>query len=211
MRRINSIQSRNFERIIATAWPREPTMPLTALPDLWGKAVEAIRLMALTGCRRGEFQRLRRTEVDVAGQALRLGDTKTGYSVRPIGLAAVRALNRAMERTKSEFVFPAIRSAGYFQGVDKCWRTIAGRTLPKVSPHVLRHSFASTADDVGRTIPTIAALLGHSATGSATLGYIHKVDAALISAANRVAEKVLASMDGDAPDESVAAVPLGCM
>jgi hypothetical protein len=55
------------------------------------QAVEAIRLIALTGCRRGEIQRLRRTEVDQAGQALRLGDTKTGYSVRPIGLAPVWA------------------------------------------------------------------------------------------------------------------------
>ena len=131
-----------------------------------------------------------------------------GYSVRPIGLAAVWALRRAMELTKSEFVFPAIRGAGRFQGVDKAWRTIAGRRLPNVTPHVLRHSFASTAEDIGLTLPTIAALLGHSASGSATLGYIHKVDTALISAANRVAEKVAASMEGKPKDESVVLMPL---
>jgi integrase len=159
------------------------------------QAIEAIRLIALTGCRRGEIQRLRRTEVDLAGQALRLGDTKTGYSVRPIGLVAAKALNRAMERAKSEFVFPAIRGAGHFQGTDKAWRTIAGRRMLNVTPHVLRHSFASTAEDVGMSVPTIAALLGHSVSGSATLGYIYKVDTALISAANRVAEKVAASME----------------
>jgi integrase len=173
------------------------------------QAIEAIRLIALTGCRRGEIERLRRTEVDQAGQALRLGDTKTGYSVRPIGLAAVWALRRAMELAKSEFVFPSIRGAGHFQGVDKAWRTIAGRRLPNVTPHVLRHSFASTAEDIGLTLPTIAALLGHSASGSATLGYIHKVDTALISAANRVAEKVAASMEGEAKDENAAPVQSG--
>jgi integrase len=167
------------------------------------QAVEAIRLIALTGCRRGEIQRLRRSEVDLTGQALRLGDTKTGYSVRPIGLAALVALSGVMERGRSQLIFPATRGTGYFQGVDKAWRIIAGRRLPNVTPHVLRHSFASTAEDIGLTVPTIAALLGHSVVGSATLGYIHKLDAALISAANRVADRVAASMDGVRDDDRV--------
>ena len=64
---------------------------------------------------------------------------KTGYSVRPIGGVAVWALTRAMERANSEFIFPAIRGAGHFQGTDKAWRAIAGRRLPNVTPHVLRH------------------------------------------------------------------------
>jgi integrase len=64
---------------------------------------------------------------------------------------------------------------------------------------VLRHSFASTAEDIGLSVPTIAALLGHSLSGSATLGYIHKVDAALISAANHVADRVADCMN-DARD-----------
>jgi site-specific recombinase XerD len=46
------------------------------------QALEAIRLIALTGCRREEVQRLRRTEVHQPGQALRLGDTKKGYISR---------------------------------------------------------------------------------------------------------------------------------
>ena len=71
------------------------------------QAVEEIHLIALTGCRRSEIEKLRRSEVDLAGQALRLGDTKTGYSVRPIGLAAVRALRAAMAQSKGEFVFTA--------------------------------------------------------------------------------------------------------
>jgi integrase len=160
------------------------------------QAIEAIRLIALTGCRRGEIQRLRRSEVDLAGQALRLGDTKTGFSVRPIGLAALKALSKVMERGRSELIFPATRGAGYFQGVDKAWRIIAGQRFPHVTPHILRHSFASTAEDIGLTVPTIAALLGHAVSGSATLGYIHKLDAALISAANRVADRISASMNG---------------
>jgi hypothetical protein len=139
------------------------------------------------------------------GRALRLGDTKTGYSVRPIGLAALEALSKAMTHGKSEFVFPGTRGTVYFQGVDKVCRIMAGQRLPNVTPHVLRHSFASTADDIGLTVPTIAALLGHAVSGSATLGYIHKLDAALISAANRVAARVAASMNGIRDDGPVVA------
>ena len=160
------------------------------------QSIGAIRLIALTGCRRGEIQGLRRSEVDLASQALRLGETKTGYNVRPIGLAAVEALGQALAHGKNEFVFPAARGSGHFQSVDKAWRIIAGRRFPDVTPHVLRHSFASIAEDVGLTVPTIGALLGHSVGSSVTLGYIHKVDAALISAANRVAGRVASAMGG---------------
>jgi integrase len=38
----------------------------------------AIRLLALTGCRRGEVENLKWSEVDAAGHALRLEDSKQG-------------------------------------------------------------------------------------------------------------------------------------
>jgi hypothetical protein len=54
-----------------------------------------------------------------------------------------------------------------------------------VTPYTLRHPFASTAEDLGQTIPTIRALIGHSGGGDATSRYIHKLDATLIAAADR--------------------------
>jgi integrase len=66
-----------------------------------------------------------------------------------------------------------------------------------VTPHGLRHAFASVADDLGFTEPTIAALLGHSRRG-VTRGYIAKVDTALIAAADRVSEKIHQMMRGAA-------------
>jgi integrase len=62
----------------------------------------------VTGCRRGEIEKLRRPEIDLAGQALRLGDTKTGRSVRPIGQAAVRTLMDIMVRSSDNYVFPSM-------------------------------------------------------------------------------------------------------
>jgi len=172
------------------------------------QAVEAIRLIALTGCRRGEITSLRKSEVDVTGQALRLGDSKTGASVRPIGLAAVKVLQAALERAKgNEFIFPAVRGAGPFQGVVKAWRLIARRRLPGATLHTLRHSFASMGEDLGLTLPTIGALLGHSVRG-VTSGYIHKLDPALVAAANRVAGAIAANMDGASSLTRVVQMPV---
>lgn len=44
-------------------------------------------------------------------------------------------------------------------------------------PHVLRHSFTSTANDLGFNEVTIAALVGHT-KGSVTSKYIHTLDTA---------------------------------
>jgi len=174
------------------------------------QAIEAIRVLALTGCRRGEIERLQRIEVDLSRQVLRLGDTKAGRSIRPIGRDAVFALEAALSKSNGRYVFPRARNyappddrAGAtsgpseerpFSGLPKAWGRIVGDRLPGVTPHGLRHAFASTAEDIGLTVPTIRALLGH-AGASVTEGYIHKVDAALISAADRVSGRIAAAMN----------------
>jgi integrase len=57
-----------------------------------------------------------------------------------------------------------------------------------VTPHTLRHSFASLASDLGYSEPTIAALVGHKGH-SITSRYIHAADAVLLAAADAVANK----------------------
>jgi integrase len=57
-------------------------------------AASALRLIALTGLRREKACGLRWTEFDVAGCCLRLAETKTGRSMRPIGRSARELLAR---------------------------------------------------------------------------------------------------------------------
>jgi integrase len=66
--------------------------------------------------------------------------------------------------------------------------------LDDVTPHVLRHTFASVAGDLGFSELTIAGLLGHSARG-VTQGYIH-LDTALVVAADRVSAEIARLLDG---------------
>jgi len=74
---------------------------------------------------------------------------------------------------------------------------IVSAKLPDLTPHKLRHAFASAAEDVGLSVPTIGALLGHADSG-VTQGYIHKVDPVLVEAANRVADYIARSMSAKA-------------
>jgi integrase len=65
-----------------------------------------------------------------------------------------------------------------------------------VTPHTLRHSFASLAGDIGYSETTIAALVGHKGR-SITSRYIHSADAILLAAADAVADRTLALMAGN--------------
>ena len=67
--------------------------------------------------------------------------------------------------------------------------------LSDVTPQVLRHSFASIANDLGFTEVTIAALVGH-AKGSVTSKYIHTLDTALIMAADAISGYLQGLLDG---------------
>ena len=64
-----------------------------------------------------------------------------------------------------------------------------------MTPHVLRHSFASIANDLGFTEVTIAALVGHS-KGTVTSKYIHTLDTALIMAADTISGYIQGLLDG---------------
>jgi integrase len=164
---------------------------------VWPPAVAAARFMALTGWRSGEVLGLRRSEVDLARRTARLDDTKTGASMRALPRAAC-AVVLALPPGGGVHVFPASRGDARIRGFRKYWARIAHRLggLPAdVTPHVLRHSFASLAADLGHSEPTIAALIGHKGR-SVTSRYIHSADAALLAAADAVAEKTAELMGG---------------
>jgi len=157
-------------------------------------AILGVRLLALTGCRRGEIERLRWDEVDLPGRCLRLSDSKEGKSVRPLGGDAIALLAKVPREGRY-----VLRGTGFdrpFVGLPKAWARIIGNAnFPGLTPHGLRHAFASVAADLGYAEPTIAAMLGH-ATHSTTGRYVHHLDSALTAAADRVAGQIGTMMMG---------------
>jgi len=171
-------------------------------------AVVAVRLLALTGARLGEIANLSSPEIDRHGRALRFADTKEGASVRPLGAAALAVLDglpAALRYDGSGYVLAGERRDRPYGGLPKAIARIMARRaeLAGITAHVLRHSFASVADELGYTEATVAALLGQR-SGSVTRRYIHHLDRALIAAADRVAAHIFAAMTGsDEMDKNV--------
>ena len=165
---------------------------------MWPAAIAVTRFLALSGWRSGEALGLRWDEIDLARRTATLGDTKTGRSERPLANAACDLL-RGIGRT-GELVFAATRGNGRMAGFPKFWARIAklGELPADVTPHTLRHSYASVAGDLGYSEPTIAALIGHKGH-TITSRYVHTADAVLLAAADAVADRTLTLMGQNRP------------
>ncbi|WP_274626542.1 tyrosine-type recombinase/integrase [Arvimicrobium flavum] len=161
------------------------------------QAVTGAWLLALTGCRLGEIEALRWTEVDEDGQCFRLADSKSGPSVRPVGREAFDVLRGALRVPGSPYVLPALRKdGGHYNGLAGAWVRFMKRAgLEGVTPHTMRHSYASVAGDLGFAESSIAALIGH-AGDTVTSRYVHRLDAVLVAAANKVCGEVYRQMTG---------------
>lgn len=166
---------------------------------VWPAAIAVTRFLLLTGWRSGEALGLKWSEVDLARRTATLADTKTGRSVRPLPQAAGEVLrNLSRSGVADALVFPATRGDGRMSGYPKLWAKIAklGSLPADVTPHTLRHSFASLAGDIGYSETTIGALVGHKGR-TITSRYVHAADAVLLAAADAVADRTLALMAGN--------------
>ena len=125
---------------------------------------------------------------------IRFPDTKSGAQTRVLGRAAVDLL-LAQPQTGSPFFFPADWGEGHFIGVVRVFDRLCARAeLLEVTPHTLRHTFASVAGDLGFSELTIAALLGHAARG-VTQRYVH-IDEAIRLAADPISADIVATLEG---------------
>jgi integrase len=172
---------------------------------VWPAAIAAIRFLALTGWRSGEVLGLRWAEFELPRRSAKLADTKTGASMRPLSQAACSVL-RGLTRS-GDLVFAATRGSGRMLGFPKLWARIArlAKLPADVTPHTLRHSFASLANDLGYSEPTIASLIGHRGH-SITSRYIHSADPLLLAAADAVANRTAELMGDGHQDAQV--IPL---
>lgn len=155
--------------------------------------VDIVRQIALTGCRRSEIITLKWTEADTQASCLRLEDSREGESIRAIGLPVVEYLERRRTGALGTYVFPGQGEDNAFGSFPNHWKKLFRRSpLSDVTPHVLRHSFASIANDLGFTEVT---MVGH-AKGSVTSKYIHTLDTALIMAADTISGYIQGLLDG---------------
>jgi integrase len=166
----------------------------------------AIKLLLLTGARKGEITNLRWDYVDLERGRLELPDSKTGAKVIPLPAAAARILSELPRR--SEWVLPSERSEGPIVGLQKAWEmTREWCGLDGARLHDLRHSFATFAVSDGASLYLVGKALGHKQSRT-TERYAHVADDPVKAVSDRTASRLAALMEGDGkPSAEVVDLP----
>jgi integrase len=175
---------------------------------VWPAAIAAVRMIAFTGWRKSEVLELRGPIAQAWVDAMtrrdraKLPDTKTGPSARILSLVACVLLKELS--LGQGWAFPASRGTNIMSGFDSYWSRIMklGDLPADITPHVLRHSFASLAGDLGATELEIAVLLGHS-KNSTTAKYHHPGEPILRAIADATAQRTAELMGEREPNPNV--------
>lgn len=150
-------------------------------------AADVFLFLAVSGWRSGEARLLKWSELDFDRRIANLSDSKSGQSIRPLRSRRNRIIQK--QERAGEYVF-ALQQGALISKLSNHWVKLG---MPKdVTPHVLRHSYASLSADMQFPDHTIARLLGHSQK-SITSKYIH-MERAVIEAADKVATETLRLM-----------------
>lgn len=195
VRNIETVRSQPRDRVLSTAELAALGRGLAVAQESSSGAASAIKLIALTGLRREEACALIWNEIDSAGQCLKLRESKTGKSIRPIGNDAVTLL-KSLPRSSDKYVFPNETDTGNADLKREIAAIFNSAGLEDARSHDLRRTFASAAADEGYSDATIAALLGHSQRNVTARHYIRRPDEALVAAANRTARRIAICLTG---------------
>lgn len=146
-----------------------------------------VEMLYQTGMRRAELAALEDKDVDVQGRQIRVFGKRRKERIVPMGEQLAQEIE-AYLRVKHEILYGhegfgiflvrkkrngewvALGAAGIYNVVRARMGEVS--TLKKHSPHVLRHTFATTMLNNGADIRSIQTLLGHSSL-EATQVYTH--------------------------------------
>ena len=187
---------RNVARFLDTDELARLGRGLDAREEQWPEAVAAIRLLALTGCRRSEVLNLRWR--DIGDDALNLADSKTGPRAVPLGKAARAIIDAPPGNRKPDvFLLPGYAEGRGEYSLVTCWRAVCeDASLDRLRLHDLRHTAASQAVMAGENLPLVGKLLGHRRHRT-TAGYAHLADAHLVETAEKVGAVINKAMNSE--------------
>ena len=164
-------------------------------------AANVVRLLLLTGARKGEVLGARwdHFDLETGTWTKPSAHTKANREHRIPLSAPARQLLSELKATAavSPFVFPAgSKGNGPLSEIRADWDALCSAAkLSGVRVHDLRHTYASVLASAGLSLPIIGALLGHTQP-STTARYAHLFDDPLRAATERVGAIVTAAGHG---------------
>ena len=162
-------------------------------------AVAAIRLLMLTGCRKGEILGLKWDDIDRTAGELRLRDGKTGARMVPLSPTVAEVLDAIPRPTGNPCVIAGKKPDKPLCAIDDQWTKLREQAgLNNVRIHDLRHSYASRALALGEGLTMIGALLGHSQV-TTTARYAHLAKDTEKAAAAKVGSSIGADIMPEKP------------
>lgn len=128
----------------------------------------------LTGMRRGEILNLRKANVDLVANQIRVTRTKSNKArFIPIHESLVPILQAAITRSSTEYVFTNAHGRPFSHRIGVAFRRATRKLgIEDLRFHDLRHDFATKLRRNGMGLDLIAALLGHT-TLAMTQRYAH--------------------------------------
>jgi integrase len=175
---------------------------LAAVRPVYRDAAQAIRLLALTGCRRREVTELAWVEVDLPARLIRLPELRSKAGAREVALGAaalaILAALRAEAVDPEGRVFPA--GGGRHElsfAVQAAWKIVRkAADLPADARlHDLRHSYVSTGLVANFSEAIVGRAVGHSTTAT-TRRYSHLSADPVREAVDRIGAHVDSAMAG---------------
>ncbi len=139
----------------------EAIVEITRADERLSVMADAVRLLILTGCRRGEILGLQWDFVDWRAGCLRLPESKTGAKTVPLADAAINILRRRWDESRppeasrghnsgdlgtaeqrSKYVLPALKGSGHYVGLPRAWEDVKAR-----ADAILRRRAAEIGED----------------------------------------------------------------
>lgn len=153
--------------------PREKQAP----PWLPQRDAAILELFYSTGLRLAELAALDVRDIDLLGDALRVIGKGSKERLVPIGshaMKAIEAYRQAAKVTEGPLFVSKLRKRLSTRSINSLLKKyLAASDIPfNVTPHKLRHSFATHLLDAGADLRSVQALLGHSSL-STTQIYTH--------------------------------------
>ncbi len=187
------------ERFLAPAEIARLTEALAAHPEKMSS--NAVRLLLLTGARRGEVLSATWEQFDLSAGVWSKpsASTKQRRAHRVPLSAPARALLADMQREAvpgCPLVFPSSKTSRPLTEIKRTWASVCKTAgLASVRLHDLRHSYASVLASSGLSLHIVGALLGHTQPRT-TARYSHLYDEVLRAATERVGAIVTGKPDG---------------